>query len=105
MLKKFLIALTSVAGSAMLATTPRAEILAMMNYESKTPESLKALKIGGDQTRVEGIAIMDVDPKSANFGKILTKIPLPADLVAHHIFYDRTMKKAYVTALGKPELR
>jgi len=82
-----------------------AEILAMMNYESKTPETLKALKIGGKQSRVEGIAIMDVDPTSENFGKILAKIPLPSDLVAHHIFYDRTMRKAYITALGKPELR
>lgn len=90
---------------AVTLSPARAEILAMMNYESKTPESLKALKIGGSQERVEGIAIMDVDPKSSNFGKILSKIPLPADLTAHHIFYDRTMQKAYITALGKPELR
>lgn len=90
---------------AVTLSPARAEILAMMNYESKTPESLKALKIGGSQERVEGIAIMDVDPKSPNFGKILSKIPLPADLTAHHIFYDRTMQKAYITALGKPELR
>jgi len=83
----------------------RAEILAMVNYESKPPETLKALKIGGDLKREEGIAILDVDPKSENFGKILLKYPLPPDLVAHHIFYDRTMAKAYITALGKPELR
>lgn len=104
MFKKFIAALTF---SALIscAAPAGAEILAMMNYESKTPESLKSLKLGGKQTRVEGIAIMDVDPKSPAFGKILTKIPLPADLVAHHIFYDRSMQKAYVTALGKPELR
>src|SRR5207244_7196148 len=30
---------------------------------------------------------------------------LPADLVAHHIFYNRDQSKAYVTALGKSELR
>lgn len=89
-----------------LTTTPaQAEILAMMNYETKSPESLKALKIGGAEQREEGIAIVDVDPESKNFGKILTKFPFPTDLVAHHIFYDRAMKKAYVTALGKPELR
>jgi len=82
-----------------------AEILAMMNYESKTADSLKALKIGGAQERREGIAIVDVDPISDNFGQIVSEIPLPADLVAHHIFYDRTMTKAYVTALGKGELR
>jgi DNA-binding beta-propeller fold protein YncE len=94
-----------ISAGLLFATQLHAEILAMMNYESKTPESLKALKIGGSQERVEGIAIMDVDPGSKNFGKILSKIPLPADLTAHHIFYDRTMRKAYVTALGKPELR
>jgi hypothetical protein len=32
-------------------------------------------------------------------------IALPGDLVAHHIFYNRDQSKAYVTALGKPELR
>ena len=77
-----------------------AEILAMMNYESKTEDPLKALKLTGQGEREEGIAIMDVDPSSDSFGKILMNIPLPADLVAHHIFYDRTMTKAYVTALG-----
>ena len=82
----------------------KAEILAMMNYESKTPESLKALKLSGDTPRKEGIAIIDVDPKSPEFGKILMDIPLPPDLVAHHIFYDRTQRKAYVTALGKSVL-
>lgn len=51
----------------------------MLNYESKpkiTP-------------RREGIAIIDIDPKSTNFKKILTDIPLPPDLVAHHIFYNK----------------
>lgn len=82
----------------------RAEILAMMNYESKTPESLKALKLSGEQPREEGIAVVDVDPESPAFGQVLMTIPLPPDLVAHHIFYDRRMEKAYVTSLGKGEL-
>ncbi|MDA1001328.1 MAG: hypothetical protein O2807_12540 [bacterium] len=77
------------------------EILAMMNYESKTKAALKKMKIGGSQKRVEGIAIIDVDPNSPGFGKILVDIPLPPDVVAHHIFYDKTMTKAYVTSLGK----
>ena len=81
-----------------------AEILAMVNYETKSPDSLKALKLDGEQAREEGIAVLDVDPNSAGFGQILMVIPLPADLVAHHIFYDRTMSKAYVTSLGKSEL-
>jgi hypothetical protein len=85
----------------------RAEMLAMINYESKPAESLKALKLstGPLANRAEGIAIMDVDPSSANFGKVLYDIPLPPDLVAHHIFYNKDLSKAYVTALAKSELR
>lgn len=83
-----------------------AEILAMLNYESKPNESLKDLKLPfGTQEREEGIAIMDVDPDSAAYGDILMEIPLPPDLVAHHIFYNRDATKIYLTALGKPELR
>ncbi|THJ21671.1 MAG: YncE family protein [Nitrospira sp. CG24D] len=68
-----------------------AEILALLNYESKP----------GQPVRREGIAIMDIDPDSADFGKILMEIPLPPDLVAHHIFFNRDRSKAYITALGK----
>jgi len=83
-----------------------AEILALLNYESKSAEALKAFKspVPG-QTRQEGIAVIDVNPASPNFKKIVETIPLPGDLVAHHIFYNRDMSKAYVTALGKGELR
>ena len=67
-----------------------AEILALINYESKADQPV----------RREGIAIMDIDPESSDFGKILMEIPLPSDLVAHHIFFNRDRTKAYVTALG-----
>jgi DNA-binding beta-propeller fold protein YncE len=77
-----------------IASLGRAEILAMLNYESK-PEQM---------ARKEGLAILDVDPKSPTFGKMLMDIPLPPDLVAHHIFYNRDQSKAYVTALGKSSL-
>jgi DNA-binding beta-propeller fold protein YncE len=68
-----------------------AEMLALLNYESKADQPV----------RREGIAIMDIDPGSSDFGKILMEIPLPADLVAHHIFFNRDKSKAYITALGK----
>jgi hypothetical protein len=99
-----IIAALAMSLAAVTASTASAEILAMMNYESKPAESLKALKLSGDRERREGIAIIDVDPASPNVGKILMDIPLDPDLVAHHIFYDRTMTKAYLTALGKGEL-
>ena len=79
---------------ALLPAAAGAEILAMLNYESKTANPL----------RKEGIAIIDVDPQSPGFGKLLADIPLPPDLVAHHIFYNRDRSKAYVTALGKSVL-
>jgi DNA-binding beta-propeller fold protein YncE len=83
-----------------------AQIHAMFNYETKSAESLKALKTPVQTgPRQEGIAIIDVDPKSKTFGEKLQDLPLPADLVAHHIFYNRDQSKAYVTALGKSELR
>ena len=83
----------------------QAEILAMANYESKPADALKAFKhpVAG-RTRQEGIAIIDVDPASPNFRKIVETIALPSDLVAHHIFYNRDSTKAYVTSLGKSEL-
>ena len=96
-------------GAAALVIVPplaHAEILAMVNYETKSADSLKALKNPvAPQARREGIAIIDVDPKSKNFGKIVTDLPLPADTVAHHIFYNKDATKAYITALGKSELR
>ena len=73
---------------------PQAEILAMLNYESKPQQTM----------RREGIAVIDVDPASANFGQILMDIPLPPDLVNHHIFYNKDVSKAYITALGKSDL-
>ena len=104
-MKTFTTAAVSAALALGLLSSPgKAEILAMMNYETKTEDSLKALKLSGPREREEGIAIVDVDPESERFGDILVKIPLPPDLVAHHIFYDRTMTKAYITALGKGEL-
>lgn len=72
----------------------QAEILAMANYESKP----------GQTPRREGIAIIDVDPASKSFGKILNDIPLPDDLVAHHIFYNKDLSKAYITSLGNGAL-
>ena len=94
------------AGTLLFPLASNAEILALLNYESKPNDSLKELKMPfGTQGRKEGIAVIDVDPESDNYGNILMDIPLPPDLVAHHVFYNRDMTKIYLTALGKPELR
>ncbi|MDO9118105.1 MAG: YncE family protein [Nitrospira sp.] len=87
--------LTLGLGLLLAGTVPAsAELLALINYESKADQPV----------RREGIAIMDIDPESAGYGKILMEIPLPSDLVAHHIFFNRDRTKAYVTALGKSVL-
>ena len=104
-MKKNLI-LVFVSCAFLAPLTGNAEILALLNYESKPNESLKDLKMPfGTQGRKEGIAIIDVDPESDNYGNILVDMPLPPDLVAHHVFYNRDATKLYLTALGKPELR
>ena len=76
------------------ASHAQGEILALLNYETK-PEQI---------VRKEGLAVVDVDPKSPSFGKLLMEIPLPPDLVAHHIYFNRDKSKAYITALGKSVL-
>ena len=103
-MNKFTAFLTSIA-IVWGGGTASAEILAMMNYESKTPDQVKALKLTGGQERREGIAIIDVDPESATFGKWLADIPLDPAGLSHHIFYDRTMTKAYLTSLASPPLQ
>ena len=91
MLRKNRFILALIALLTIFSSPARAEILAMLNYESKPEQTI----------RREGLVVIDVDPKSENFGKILMDIPLPPDLVAHHIYYNRDASKAYVTALGK----
>ncbi len=93
-----------IAATVLLAFVPltvSARILAMVNYESKTKEGLQAHGIKDHGKRKEGIAVIDVDPDSKTFGKIMVDISLPSNLVGHHIFYNRDMSKLYLTALGQ----
>ncbi len=87
-------ALGAIFALGRLALPAQAEILAMVNYETKPDQGF----------RKEGIAIVDVDPESANFGKILTDIPLPPGLHNHHIFYNKDASKAYLTVFGENAL-
>lgn len=95
------------AGAVLLLQTgpAPAEILAMMAYESKPAEDLAAMNLPSDQTRREGIAVIDVDPTAETFGKWLLDIPLDPSGMSHHIYYDREMSKAYLTSLGAPALQ
>lgn len=95
----------AVFGVAMFAPSAGAEILAMVNYETKSADSLKALKNPvAPGARKEGIVVIDVDPQSPTYGNIVQDLALPPDQVAHHIFYNKDSSKAYVTSLGKSEM-
>ena len=89
----------------LIVSSASAEMLAILNYESKAPESLEALQLqGGKQDRKEGIAILELDSKSADYGNILIDIPVSPELILHHIFYNRDLSKAYITALNSTEM-
>jgi len=78
------------------ASVAAAEQTALVLYETK----------GADQSqREEGIAFVELDPTSSDYGQILAKIPLPPEFYSHHIFYNPARDKAYVTSLATPELR
>ncbi len=82
-----------------------ADMPALANYETKADDSLKSLQINDSgEGRREGIAIIELDPDSPDYGKVLMEIPVSPDLVLHHIFYNRALTKAYVTALEKEVL-
>jgi DNA-binding beta-propeller fold protein YncE len=88
---------TAAACAYLLVSTASAgaELLAVMTYES----------MPGAAERREGIAIMELDRASPRFGQIVQDITLPGDLVAHHVYINPAVDRAYITALGKPELR
>jgi DNA-binding beta-propeller fold protein YncE len=94
MKRKFASFMIALAFLSLSVSFAHAEILAMLNYETKPEQTV----------RKEGLAVIDVDPNSPTFAKMLMDIPLPPDLVAHHIFYNRDKSKAYITALGKSVL-
>ena len=91
MTRSHFLALCAFCVLALTATSAQAELLAMVNYESK-PEQI---------IRKEGLAVLDIDPQSPTFGKMLMDIPLPPDLMAHHLYFNQDHTKAYLTALGK----
>ncbi len=94
MLNKAIFGLALVIVGTLSIVPARADILAMVNYSSKSGQSVQK----------EGIAILDVDPKSANYGKIIADIPLPKGLKNHHIFYNKDNSKGYMTVFGENAL-
>ncbi|PWN69128.1 hypothetical protein C1631_013775 [Chryseobacterium phosphatilyticum] len=48
----------------------------------------------------DGIAIIELDPESLNFGNISHKLELGVGVLPHHIYYNNNAKKLFTTALG-----
>ncbi|MDP6352654.1 MAG: YncE family protein [Alphaproteobacteria bacterium] len=97
--------LMALALTATVASPAVAEMLAILNYETAAEESLESLQVqGGPEQRREGLAIVELDPESPDYGKFVADIPASPDLMLHHVFYNRDLSKAYVTALEQPIL-
>ncbi|MBC9928880.1 YncE family protein [Chitinophaga qingshengii] len=48
----------------------------------------------------DGIAVMELDPESPDFGKILHKTELGKGVLPHHLYFNRDEKRLFTTALG-----
>ncbi|HVI44653.1 MAG TPA: hypothetical protein VM802_07280 [Chitinophaga sp.] len=48
----------------------------------------------------DGIAVMELDPESPNFGFITSKQELGAGVLPHHLYFNRDEKRLFTTALG-----
>ncbi|SDZ58179.1 DNA-binding beta-propeller fold protein YncE [Jannaschia faecimaris] len=95
-MKRFITTFLASSALALVAGIASAEQTALVLYETK----------GADQSeREDGIAFVELDPTSPDYGQILAQIPLPEDFFSHHIFYNPSRTKAYVTSLNTPELR
>jgi len=96
--------------TANIAATDKTETSSTAVIEQASPES-SAVNIEETQAMVllsglptlgttDSIAIIDMDPDSANFGDILYDYPLPKfDAPMHHLYYSPT-GRLYATGLG-----
>jgi hypothetical protein len=48
----------------------------------------------------DGIAVMELDPESADFGKIISKTALGIGVLPHHLYFNRNERRLFTTALG-----
>ena len=80
----------------------QSKILAFVAYETRSEESLRALKLKIQAGPKEnGVAIIDLDPTSPNYSKILAEYPFPVGTSPHHQYYNPSKTKLYVTATVK----
>jgi len=70
-----------------ISTTGQKPLTALMNY--------RAL----DDSKKDGLAIIDLNPESDTFGDILQDVPVGEGVLMHHPFYNSDKSKLYNTAL------
>lgn len=68
-------------------TTPSRESVFFIDYRSV-------------EGKADGMAVIELDPESLDFGKIKNKLEMGVGVLPHHIYYDNSAKKLYTTALG-----
>ncbi len=95
----------AVAALLLFPMAAEAEILAFVSYETKSEESIRALRVEEAlRNRRSGIAIIDVDPDSENFGKLHAQFPVSPGSSLHHMYYLPSLTKVYVTDTSKAQL-
>jgi DNA-binding beta-propeller fold protein YncE len=52
----------------------------------------------------DGMALMDLDPESPDFGKIIQQVEMGQGVLPHHLYFNRDQSKLYNTALGGERL-
>ncbi|MCE7982902.1 MAG: hypothetical protein DYG89_17095 [Caldilinea sp. CFX5] len=52
----------------------------------------------------DGMILMDLDPESPDFGKILQQVEMGQGVLPHHLYFNRDQSKLYNTALGGERL-
>jgi len=52
----------------------------------------------------DGVALIDLDPESADFGKIIQQVEMGEGVLPHHLYFNRDESKLYNTALAGERL-
>ncbi|MDQ3460261.1 MAG: hypothetical protein M3498_13335 [Deinococcota bacterium] len=52
----------------------------------------------------DGVALIDLDPESAQFGEIIQNVEIGVGVLPHHLYFNHDQSKLYTTALGGEHL-
>ncbi|OGF55087.1 MAG: hypothetical protein A2Z21_04705 [Candidatus Fraserbacteria bacterium RBG_16_55_9] len=85
---------TIIVESVKSAQASKSPILALVDYTSHT----------GKAGEADGIAVIDLNPHSSLFGKIMQQVSIGPGVSPHHIYYNHDGSKLYTTALGGARL-